>query len=151
MENELKQMMIKTLEAEQRTNLFKSMIRLGLLTCEVKAVLRNQRGLRKKGGLRSISKIGLIMMKEKLTDSMKQTDKLRKGRLSLKVKLREMLNDMKKYGKITYKLKKKMEWLKASIQKKNKENLNVYKGRKDTDDLEIIANLRVDMKEFGNL
>ena len=80
----LRRVMFATMEAEQRTELFEQMVRLGLSTKEVGSFTRKQRSSRRTKGRDDTSK---ILMEIKIKDSKKDGKSLRKDRRKLRLDL----------------------------------------------------------------
>ena len=69
-ESELKENMVKTMEAEQRSKLLSNLLKMGLVTKEVRFSMENQRKQKKMNdsGRNVYSKTGGNQMKEKIRD-----------------------------------------------------------------------------------
>ena len=150
-ESELKQIMVKTLEAEQRSKLLKTLLKMGLLTKEVKGFLTKQRRSQKRVGKKNNLKSGISHMKDKLNDSMRQSDQFRRERTKLRCKLEEVVNNKYKCKRIMTKLKDKVSRIKTQIQMKNQDKIKGYKEDKDRDDMDEIASLKEELGEFSEL
>ena len=94
LESRLRENLVRIWEAEQRSKLRMMLLRMGLLTKDVKNVmgkqLKQQRSLGPKGGGVKLFKSGKNRMMEKLSDSRKDEAKLRKVRDSLRIELEEI-------------------------------------------------------------
>ena len=99
-------------EAEQRSKLLMTLLRMGLLTKDVKHFmskqLKQQRSLGPKGGGAKLFKSGKSRMMEKLSDSRKDEAKLRKVRDSLRIEFEEMVSE-NVYQRLMKKLKMKVQ------------------------------------------
>ena len=150
-ESELKDNLVKTMEAEQRTKLLLSMWRSGVMTKEVKATLLKQMKSRRRSGKKN-SKLQESLMKGCIKDSRKDDSMLRRERTKLKQKLLKVYNDdERKMSATLCRMKKKVTRLKNKIQKKNKEKLTKYKKEKEEEELAELSILPEDLQEFSNL
>ena len=141
-------------EAEQRSKLLMTLLRMGLLTKDVKHFmskqLKQQRSLGPKGGGAKLFKSGKSRMMEKLSDSRKDDAKLRKVRDSLRIELEEMVSE-NVYQRLMKKLKMKVQRIRLDIKAKNRNKITGYKEEKDREDLEELSSLQDEMGEFGQL
>ena len=122
LERDLSDTMVKTCEAEQRSKLIVTCLRLKLLLRDVRSQVVNQlsqqRSLGPKGnGGDTIFKTGQQRMLSKLTDCRKDGEKLRRERNSLRKDLECMVNK-NVYQSIMKKLKLKMQRLKVIIRER---------------------------------
>ena len=154
LERELKENMVRTCEAEQRSKLLMTLLRLGLLTKEVKNFmmkqLKQRRGQKSRGGGKVI-KYGNQRMAEKLADSRADEDKLRKERDTLRVRLEDELENKNVYNRIMKSLKAKVVRIRLDIKVKNKNKITKYMEEKEDEDLAELSSLREELGEFGNL
>ena len=141
-------------EAEQRSKLLMTLLRMGLLTKDVKHFmskqLKQQRSLGPKGGGAKLFKSGKSRMMEKLSDSRKDEAKLRKVRDSLRIEFEEMVSE-NVYQRLMKKLKMKVQRIRLDIKAKNRNKITGYKEEKDKEDLEELSSLQDEMGEFGQL
>ena len=75
-ENDLKKVMVKVMEAEQQSRLLENMIREGLVTKDILSILTKQKKSMKTNAEVS-SESGEVLMKSKLKDSKKYEHSLR--------------------------------------------------------------------------
>ena len=153
LERNLKENMVKTCEAEQRSKMLMTLLRLGLVTREVKYFvlkqLKQQRKPRPGKGDKQ-SKTGKQRMMEKLTDSRGDEDRLRRERNNIREELEESVTK-NVYNRIMRKLKAKVQRIRLDIKAKNSEKIAKYKKEKDEDDFSELSSLREEMGEFGKL
>jgi hypothetical protein len=79
-EGELKQCMVDTMEAEQRSTLLQTLLKKGLTTREVGDFVMGQGKTKRMKGSRNVQTSGERFMKEKVKDSRKEEVFLRKER-----------------------------------------------------------------------
>ena len=102
LERRLKGNMVKTCEAEQRSKLLMTLLRLGLLTREVKNFVDKQLRQQKKTGSKcggKSCKTGKQRMMEKLADSRGDEDKLRKERDDIRKEFEEAIDNKNRYNR----------------------------------------------------
>ena len=140
LESSLKDILIKICETEQRSKLLSTLLRMQLLTREVKSFSRKQllgsRGLRSK-----IFKTGKQRMLSKLFDSRRIETKLRKERDKLRSELESMVTKSE-YLRIWKKLRNKIQRIRTEIKKKNSDKIEGYLAEKSQEDLEELYILR---------
>ena len=100
-------------EAEQRSKLIGTLLRLGLVTREVRSFLEKQKENQRSSKQKNQMKSGVQRMREKLSDSRGEEDVLRRVRDKLRVSLEEVLNNKNQYGRIIKKLKAKVQRIKT--------------------------------------
>ena len=113
LERELKEAMVNVCEAEQRSKLIGTLLRLGLVTREVGSFLGKQKENQRSSKQKNQMKSGVQRMREKLSDSRGEEDLLRRVRDKLRVSLEEVLNIKNQYGRIIKKLKAKVQRIKT--------------------------------------
>ena len=138
-------------EAEQRSKLIGTLLRLGLVTREVGSFLGKQKENQRSSKQKNQMKSGVQRMREKLSDSRGEEDVLRRVRDKLRVSLEEVLNNKNQYGRIIKKLKAKVQRIKTTIQLKNRNKVTEYKKEKDKNDISELTILQEEMGEFGKL
>ena len=155
LERELKENMVKTCEAEQRSKMLSTLLRLGLVTREVgsfmKKQLKQQRRRRGPGGGTKVFKSGKQRMSDKLSDCRADEDKLRRERDSLRSELEEKLGNKNVYNRIMKKLKTKVNRIRLDIKNKHRNKIAQYVKEKEDEDMTELASLREELGEFGNL
>ena len=151
LERELKEIMVKTCEVEQRSKLFVTLVRLGLVTREVESALVKEGGSQRMMGKGNKSLSGASRMKGKLGDSRGEEDLFRRRRDVIRNDLEDAINNNGRYGRVMKKLKAKVQRIKKNIQVKNKEKVNGYKRDKIKKEIAELASLKDEMGEFGKL
>ena len=150
-ENELKDNLVKTMEAEQRTKLLLSMLRSGLMTREVKKVLKKQLNSKRRSKKTNLT-LQKGLMKGCIQDSRKDEFLLRKERIKLKKRLLKMYKDDNgKMMKTLSRMRKKVVRLKKKIQKKNKVKLARYRKEKEDKELEELSKLPEELRDYASL
>jgi hypothetical protein len=142
--------MVEICEAEQRSKLLLTLMRLGICTIEVEMFLSNQRSLKRSQKPKNGKKSEISIMKDKLNDSKRDEDLLRKERNALRKELEEGL-DKNKYSRVMKKLKAKVMRIKTIIKKKNRKKISKYKKEKEEKEISELSNLQETMGEYGAL
>ena len=149
-ESDLKQCMVETMEAEQRSKLLQTLWKKGLTTREVGDFVKGQGKTKRMPKAKNMQKSGVNFMKEKVRDSRKEEEKFRKERTKLRESL-EVAVGTSKYRKIISRIKRKVERIKKKIQLKNKRKIKKYQKEKDKADLDEISSHAEELGEFANL
>jgi hypothetical protein len=150
-ESELKENLVKTMEAEQRTKLLLSMWRSGLVTKDVRKTLRKQLNSRRRCVKKNLQ-LQETLMKGCIKDSRKDDTKLRKERQKLKQNLLEVYGDnQEKFAKTLSRMRKKVIRIKKNVQTKNRNKLEKYKKEKEEEELAELSILPEDLNEFSDL
>ena len=137
LERGLKDILVKICEAEQRSKLLSTLLRLKLLTREVKSFSRKQllqqRSLGQRGLGETIFKTGKKRMLKKLLDNRKIETKLRKERDKLKS---ELENSCAKgeFVRIWKRLKAKIQRIRLGIKEVHKAKVKEYLEERDGED-----------------
>ena len=116
LERDVKEAMVKVCEAEQRTKLLTTLLRMGLLSRDVKHFVGKQldqqrsKGQSKGWGKQTKVKSGTQRMVEKLADNRRDEAKLRKERDTLRKEFEEMVPKYV-YNRVMKKLKcRGLDW-----------------------------------------
>ena len=150
-ESELKENLVKTMEAEQRTKLLLKLWRSGLMTKDVKKTLKKQMNSKRRCSKKNL-KLQEVLMKGCIKDSRMDDSKLRKERKKIKQKLLTMYGEnQEKLTKTLSKMRKKVVRLKKKVQKKNKKKIEKYKREKEEEEMRELSILPEDLKEFSDL
>jgi hypothetical protein len=133
MENELKDLMVKVMEAELRSKLLKTLAKEGLATNEVAKFVFNQVKSRKVRKENDYSDMIKSRMNEKIEDSKTDANILRKERKEKRKELGKLVNpESTKYKNIMKKLESKKNRIKEQVKTKNSEKIKTYrKEQKD--------------------
>ena len=134
LESSLKDVLVKICETEQRSKLLSTLLRLELLTKDVKNFIlkqfSQQRNQVPRGLANKIFKSGKHRMLKKLLDSRKDETKHRKERDKLRSEL-ENLVSKNVFLRIWKKLKSKVMRIRMDIKKKNSNKIKGYIEERD--------------------
>ena len=154
MESSLKENLVNICETEQRSKLLSTLLKLQLLTRDVKNFSRKQllqqRGLGPRGLGKRLFKTGKQRMLSKLMDNRKIETKLRKERDKLKSELEKMV-PKGEFMRIWKRLRAKIQRIRNEIKKKNKDKIKGYLEERNQEDLEELSILQEEMGEFAQL
>ena len=151
LERELSEIMVKTCEAEQRSKLFVTLVRKGLMTREVESALGKEGGSLRVKRKRIKDVTGTTKMKGKLGDSRGEEDLLRRRRDIIRGDFEDATNNKGRYNRVIKKLKAKTQRIKKDIQEKNRKKVAKYMKEKAKKDIAELASLQQEMGEFGKL
>ena len=147
----MKEVMVKTCEAEQRSKLFVTLVRKGLMTREVESALGKEGGSLRVKRKRNKDVTGTTKMKGKLGDSRGEEDLLRRRRDIIRGDFEDATNNKGRYNRVIKKLKAKTQRIKKDIQEKNRMKVAKYMKEKAKKDIAELASLQQEMGEFGKL
>ena len=154
LESCLKENLVNICETEQRSKLLSTLLKLQLLTRDVKNFSRKQllqqRGLGPRGLGKWLFKTEKQRMLSKLMDNRKIETKLRKERDKLKSELEEMV-PKGEFMRIWKRLRAKIQRIRNEIKKKNKDKIKGYLEERNQEDLEELSILQEEMGEFAQL
>ena len=150
----MKEILIKICETEQRSKLLSTLLRLGLLTRDVKSFSRKQimqrRSMGPRGLGRKIFETGKKRMLDKLLDNRSTESKLCQKRNKLRNELESMVS-MNVFIRTWKKLKAKIQRIRQEIKDKNNEKIKGYVEERNQEELEELSILQEEMGEFGKL
>ena len=125
----MKDILMKICETEQRSKLLSTLLRLELLTKDVKNFTRKQLLQRRSQGSRGLGKqifkTGKKKMLDKLLDNRKTESKLRQERNKLRSKL-ELKVSKNVFMRIWKKLKAKIQRIREQIKNENNKKIKGY-------------------------
>ena len=125
----MKDILVKICETEQRSKLLSTLLRLELLTKDVKNFTRKQllqrRSLGSRGLGKQVFKTGKKKMLDKLLDNRKTESKLRQERNKLRSKL-ELKVSKNVFMRIWKKLKAKIQRIREQIKNENNKKIKGY-------------------------
>ena len=154
LESSLKENLIKICETEQRSKLLSTLLRLELLTRDVKNFTKKQlpqrRSLGSRGLGKQIFKTGKQIMLDKLLDNRRTESKLRQERNKLRNELESMVS-MNVFIRTWKKLKAKIQRIRQEIKDKNNEKIKGYVEERNQEEHEELSILQEEMGEFGKL
>ena len=125
----MKEILIKICETEQRSKLLSTLLRLGLLSRDVKNFSRKQilqwRSLGSRGLGRKVFETGKQRMLDKLLDNRRTESKLRQERNILRNELEGMVS-VNVFMRLWRKLKAKIQRIRQEVKNKNNEKIKGY-------------------------
>ena len=150
MERELKKVMIETMEAEERSNLFEQMSRKGLVTGAVVKAARKQQMSRKSAKSDNTEE---LLMGNILRDSRREEKLHRKEKKKKRKELEDELGkDSNKYRKILKKLKEKVSRIRKQRKEKNKSKIETgMKKLNKKRALEKVSSLPEECSKYSEL
>ena len=153
----LKELLIKVCGAEQRTTLLSTLLKLKLLTRDVKNFSRKQlmqerrnQDQVQRGFGEKLFQAGKQRMLKKLSSSKSEERRLRKERDQLRSKLEDKVSQSV-MARMIREMKSKVDRIRKVIRDKNQNKVKEYLLERDREVIQEMSTLREEMGEFGNL